>query len=53
MIEIKSLYKSFEDKDVLRDINFRFDEGKTNLIIGQSGSGEDSTDEMYRRIAYP
>ena len=40
MIEIKSLYKSFEDKDVLRDINFRFDEGKTNLIIGQSGSGK-------------
>ncbi|MCE2617647.1 MAG: ABC transporter ATP-binding protein [Phocaeicola sp.] len=40
MIEIKSLYKSFEDKDVLKDINFRFDEGKTNLIIGQSGSGK-------------
>ena len=40
MIEIKSLYKSFEDKDVLKDINFRFEEGKTNLIIGQSGSGK-------------
>lgn len=40
MIEIKSLYKSFEDKDVLKDINSRFDEGKTNLIIGQSGSGK-------------
>ncbi|MBR1789854.1 MAG: ATP-binding cassette domain-containing protein [Bacteroidaceae bacterium] len=38
MIEIKHLYKSFEDKDVLKDINFTFEDGKTNLIIGQSGS---------------
>ena len=40
MIEIKSLYKSFEDKDVLSDINFRFENSKTNLIIGQCGSGK-------------
>lgn len=40
MIEIKDLYKSFEHKDVLIDINARFDDGKTNLIIGQSGSGK-------------
>ena len=40
MIEIKNLYKSFEDKDVLKDINFTFEDGKTNLIIGQSGSGK-------------
>ncbi|MCM1109111.1 MAG: ATP-binding cassette domain-containing protein [Clostridium sp.] len=40
MIEIKSLYKSFEDKDVLKDINAVFENGKTNLIIGQSGSGK-------------
>lgn len=40
MIEIKKLYKSFEDKDVLKDINFTFEDGKTNLIIGQSGSGK-------------
>lgn len=40
MIEIKNLYKSFEDKDVLMDINARFEDGKTNLIIGQSGSGK-------------
>ena len=40
MIEIKHLYKSFEDRDVLKDINAVFDEGKTNLIIGQSGSGK-------------
>ena len=40
MIELKSLYKSFDDKDVLIDINARFENGKTNLIIGQSGSGK-------------
>ena len=40
MIELCHLYKSFEDKDVLRDINAVFHDGKTNLIIGQSGSGK-------------
>ncbi len=40
MIEIKNLYKSFEGKDVLKDINATFENGKTNLIIGQSGSGK-------------
>lgn len=40
MIEIKGLYKSFEDKAVLKNINVEFENGKTNLIIGQSGSGK-------------
>lgn len=40
MIEVKHLYKSFGDKDVLMDINATFENGKTNLIIGQSGSGK-------------
>ena len=40
MIELRNLYKSFEDKEVLHDINAVFEEGKTNLIIGQSGSGK-------------
>ncbi len=40
MIEIRHLYKSFEDKEVLKDINAVFENGKTNLIIGQSGSGK-------------
>ena len=40
MIEVKNLYKSFEDNDVLKDINTVFHTGKTNLIIGQSGSGK-------------
>lgn len=40
MIEIKNLTKSFGDKTVLYDINTTFETGKTNLIIGQSGSGK-------------
>lgn len=40
MIQIKSIYKSFEGKAVLKDINATFESGKTNLIIGQSGSGK-------------
>ena len=40
MIEVKNLTKSFGDKTVLCGINARFETGKTNLIIGQSGSGK-------------
>jgi phospholipid/cholesterol/gamma-HCH transport system ATP-binding protein len=40
MIEVKNLYKSFGDKEVLHDISATFESGKTNLIIGQSGSGK-------------
>lgn len=40
MIQIENLHKSFEDKKVLRGINTTFEAGKTNLIIGQSGSGK-------------
>lgn len=40
MIEIQHLYKSFDGKEVLKDINAVFEDGKTNLIIGQSGSGK-------------
>lgn len=40
MIEVKNLCKSFGDKEVLRDISTVFESGKTNLIIGQSGSGK-------------
>ena len=40
MIELKDLHKSFGDKEVLKGINAQFEDGKTNLIIGQSGSGK-------------
>ena len=40
MIEIKNLEKSFGDHKVLKGISSVFETGKTNLIIGQSGSGK-------------
>lgn len=40
MIEVKNLVKSFNGRTVLHDITATFETGKTNLIIGQSGSGK-------------
>lgn len=40
MIEVKNITKSFDDKTILHDISAKFYTGKTNLIIGQSGSGK-------------
>ena len=40
MIEVKDLHKSFEGREVLKGISTVFEDGKTNLIIGQSGSGK-------------
>ena len=40
MIEVKNIIKSFENSDVLKEIETIFYRGKTNLIIGQSGSGK-------------
>ena len=40
MIEVQHLYKSFDGRDILSDINMTFRDGQTNLIIGQSGSGK-------------
>jgi phospholipid/cholesterol/gamma-HCH transport system ATP-binding protein len=40
MIEVRDIFKSFDGKQVLDDISTTFDPGKTNLIIGRSGSGK-------------
>ena len=40
MIEVKNISKSFDGKQVLFDINGTFEKGKTNLIIGASGTGK-------------
>jgi phospholipid/cholesterol/gamma-HCH transport system ATP-binding protein len=40
MIRVENIYKSFGDRTVLRDISATFEPGKTNLIIGKSGSGK-------------
>lgn len=40
MIEAKNVYKAFGDHEVLSGVSAKFDTGKCNLIIGQSGSGK-------------
>ncbi|MCG2461725.1 ATP-binding cassette domain-containing protein [Flavobacteriaceae bacterium F89] len=40
MIEVNDIHKSFDGTKVLKGITTCFDKGKTNLIIGQSGSGK-------------
>lgn len=40
MIKVSGLSKSFEEKTILQNISTTFEPGKTNLIIGRSGSGK-------------
>lgn len=40
MIQVDNLSKAFNDVTVLHDISVTFEKGKTNLIIGRSGSGK-------------
>jgi phospholipid/cholesterol/gamma-HCH transport system ATP-binding protein len=40
MIEVQNLEKSFGDTKILKGVSAVFETGKTNLIIGQSGSGK-------------
>ncbi len=40
MIELRHINKSFEGQSVLDDISVSFEQGRTNLVIGRSGSGK-------------
>lgn len=40
MIEVKNINKSFGEKQILKDFSFTFEQGKANLIIGESGTGK-------------
>ncbi len=40
MIRVENVWKSFDEQPVLKDISLTFERGKTNLIIGKSGSGK-------------
>lgn len=65
MINCEHIFKSFDGRTVLNDISVEFETGKTNLIIGRSGSGKtvllktlvglhapDSGDIMFDDICY-
>lgn len=40
MIEVKNINKSFDGRQIVKDVSFVFQKGKTNLIIGESGCGK-------------
>ena len=40
MIEIKNISKGFDGRQIVQDVSFTFQKGKTNLIIGESGCGK-------------
>ncbi len=40
MITVDKIHKSWGDNHILKGVSFEFETGKTNLIIGQSGSGK-------------
>jgi phospholipid/cholesterol/gamma-HCH transport system ATP-binding protein len=40
MIEVRRLFKNFGERQVLKDFSFTFEQGKPNLIIGESGTGK-------------
>jgi phospholipid/cholesterol/gamma-HCH transport system ATP-binding protein len=40
MIEVKNINKAFNGKQILKEVNGVFEQGKTNLIIGASGTGK-------------
>lgn len=50
MIELKGLCKSFEEKEVLTDINATFETERPILLLARAVL-ENRTDEMYRRPA--
>ena len=53
MIEIKNISKNFGDRAVVSDVSFSFEKGKTNLIIGQSGSGKTTILKMMVGLLVP
>ncbi len=53
MLQVENLHKSFDGVPVLKGISTTFEKGKTNLIIGQSGSGKTVFFKIFVRAFYP
>jgi phospholipid/cholesterol/gamma-HCH transport system ATP-binding protein len=53
MIEVKNIRKEFDGRTVLNNISAVFETGKTNLIIGQSGSGKTVLLKCIIGLLYP
>ena len=40
MLEIKNLYSGYDEKDILKDINFKVKNGENLCIVGPNGCGK-------------
>ncbi|MDO4436176.1 MAG: ABC transporter ATP-binding protein [Cardiobacteriaceae bacterium] len=50
LLEVQNLSVSFGDKEVVRDISFSLEQGKTLAIVGESGSGKSVTSSAIMRL---
>ena len=53
MIEVKNIYKKFDDKEVLKDISFSVNNGETLAIVGVSGSGKSTILKIISGLLEP
>ncbi len=47
MIRAEKIFKNFGDQAVLKGIDFTFEAGKTNLVIGKSGSEKNGASQDF------
>ncbi len=52
-VEFKSVYLNYDDKEALKDINFKATQGKKTAFIGNSGGGKSSIINLILRFYDP
>ena len=53
MIEYKNVALRYTEKDVLRDVNLRIENGEFMVLVGPSGSGKTTMLKMINRLLEP
>jgi len=53
MIELKNIHKQFDEKVVLEDFSYQFENGQSYALTGRSGSGKTTLLNMIGKIEKP